>query len=142
MSAQAFGRAEPDRDLQGTGRVGRPRELARPSSSAATQGIAVLTGLQEDFSWRSVAASAVGAAAGAAVAEYTKDALSLLPGAQDGFWKTLTTGTVSGFASGVTMAAMRSGKIDFLRIAADAFGNTLGNSIGEALKPASWSRRR
>jgi YD repeat-containing protein len=107
-------------------------------SSAATQGLAVLTGLQEDFSWASVAASAVGAAVGAAVAEGTGNLLDMA-GAKDGFWKDLTAGTVSGFASGVTMAAMRGGKIDFLRIAADAFGNTLGNSIGEALKPDSWS---
>ncbi len=97
-------------------------------SSAATQGIAVLTGLQKDFSWRSVAASAVGATAGAAAGDFAGGVLKDLE-VEDKFTKALVTGTISGFAAGATTAAMRGGRIDVIRVAADAFGNALANSV-------------
>ena len=102
-------------------------------SNAATQGIAYATELQDDFNWRTVAASAVGAAVGAAAADLTQGALKVLPGAADNFWKELTSGTVSGFASGVTVAAVQGGRIDYLQIATNAFGSTLANSMVAAV---------
>ena len=110
--------------------------------SSLTQGIAVATGLQQSFSWRSVAASAVGAGVGAAVG----DALggNYLPADQagpvrpeafsglGGFGSAVARGTVSGFAAGLATSALRGGKISVTQVATDAFGNALGDSIAAA----------
>lgn len=110
--------------------------------SSLTQGIAVATGLQQSFSWRSVAASAVGAGVGAAVG----DALGgdYLPADQagpvrpeafsglGGFGSAVARGTVSGFAAGLATSALRGGKISVTQVATDAFGNALGDSVAAA----------
>jgi hypothetical protein len=73
--------------------------------SAASQGIAVVTGLQEKFSWKSVAASAVGAGVGAAVG----DALGMnAPGFRNlRFGEQFGKRLVTGLAAGTATAAMR-----------------------------------
>jgi len=91
-------------------------------SSVLTQGIGSVLGLQESFSWRGVAASAVGAGVGYA----TNAALGNSLG--NGF-NGLARSTVSGIAGGVASQKISNGKIDFVRVAADAFGNALGNSL-------------
>ncbi|WP_070273195.1 DUF6531 domain-containing protein, partial [Duganella sp. HH101] len=88
-------------------------------SNAISQGVGVVTGLQPSFSWRNVAASAVGSMAGSA-AGY---------GAASVFGADLATATTSGFAAGVVASAMRGGKINAAQIATDAFGNALGSSL-------------
>ena len=97
-------------------------------SNAATQGIGVLFHLQKDFSWRAVAQAAVGAGVGAAVSQAMDGALNYNKGFN--FGKSLVSSTVSSFASGVAVQAMRGGRIDVLNVAADAFGNALGDSLG------------
>lgn len=100
-------------------------------SSAATQGIAVAVGLQDHFSWSSVAASAVGAGVGAAVAEGVNSAMNYNPRNFD-FGKSLVSGTLSSIAAGATTAALRGGRASMTQVAVDAFGNALGQSIAES----------
>ncbi|AXW18982.1 hypothetical protein CJO85_07415 [Ralstonia solanacearum] len=98
--------------------------------SVATQGIAVAVGLQDHFSWQSVAASAVAGGVGAAVGGMAGSALAgsgLSAGVQRA-----VAGTVAGLAAGTTAAVMRGGRVEIAQIAADAFGNALGSSLAEA----------
>jgi len=96
-------------------------------SSTLSQGIGVATGLQESFSWRSVAASAVGAGVGQAVGPVFGDAFGNTAAGQ--FGARLATGLVAGTAA----AAMRGGKFTIQQVAVDAFGNALGNSIAQGI---------
>ncbi len=91
--------------------------LRAVQTSALTQGIAVVTGLQKSFNWKGVAASAVGAGVGAAVGRELGD----------GFAGRLATGLIAGAAT----AVMRGGRISAQQIAVDAFGNALGLSIAD-----------
>ncbi len=97
--------------------------------SVATQGIAVAVGLQEHFSWQSVAASAVAGGVGAAVGGMASGALAG-SGLNAGVQRVLA-GTVAGIAAGTTAAVMRGGRVEIAQIAADAFGNALGNSLAQ-----------
>lgn len=96
-------------------------------SNALTQGIGVATGLQDQFSWTGVAAAAVGAGVGAAVGGQIGKGIAGAIG--NDFGAKLVTGTIAGIASGVTVAVLRGGRVSISQIAADAFGNALGNSI-------------
>ncbi|MDQ0072702.1 YD repeat-containing protein [Variovorax boronicumulans] len=100
-------------------------------SSAVTQGIGVATGLQNKFSWRSVAASAVGAGVGAAVS----GPASSIFGPSD--FGQFATRFASGLAGGLTTAALRGGKISVTQVATDAFGNALGSSLAESFGQTS-----
>jgi hypothetical protein len=110
-----------------------------------SQGIGVATGLQESFSWRAVAASAVGAGIGQAVGGALNNNASALGPVQPAFSSlgnvggTFARGLVSGLAAGAAANVVMSkgGKIDLTRVAADAFGNALGNSIvGQLSQPS------
>lgn len=111
-------------------------------ANSLTQGIAVATGLQSSFNWKSVAASAVGAGVGAAVGQAlggdylpAGQAGPVRPGAFSGlgdFGERLARGTVSGFAAGVATAAMRGGKVAVQQIATDAFGNVIGDALARS----------
>ncbi|WP_440534032.1 Ig-like domain repeat protein [Variovorax sp. YR566] len=106
------------------------RVIQQAAGNAITQGIAVATGLQSSFSWRSVAASAVGAGVGQAVGPVIGDAFGKAFGDNAGsaFAARLTTGLIAGSAA----AAMRGGKVAYQQVAIDAFGNALGDSIAAA----------
>lgn len=91
--------------------------------NALTQGVAVATGLQDRFSWKSVAASAVGAGVGAAVSGAIGSSLGSSAGGQ------FATRAISGFAAGMTTAALSGGRVSATQVAIDAFGNALGESI-------------
>ena len=95
-------------------------------SSALTQGVGSVVGLQESFSWRSVAATAVGAGVGYAANAAIGNSLG-------NAFNGLARGTVSGIAAGAATQKISNGKIDLVRVAADAFGNALGNSFVSAL---------
>jgi hypothetical protein len=109
-------------------------EYARASVTAAagnaiTQGVAVATGLQDKFNWRSVAASAIAAPAAQYIAGQLSGPLtkSLDLGA---FGSKVADGMVRGVVGqGVRMLVTRQGKMDYASIAADAFGNAFGDSI-------------
>jgi hypothetical protein len=99
--------------------------------NAASQGIAVVTGLQDKFSWKSVAASAVGAGVGAAVGPALGGAFESAFGRNAGsaFAARLATGLIAG----TTAAAMRGGKVAIQQVATDAFGNIIGASLAGAM---------
>ncbi|MDQ0045676.1 LysM peptidoglycan-binding domain-containing protein [Variovorax boronicumulans] len=95
-------------------------------TGAVTQGISVATGLQSSFSWRGVAASAVGAGVGSAVGDVVGPVFG------DSSFGQFATRATSGFAAGMTAAAMRGGRVSVTQVATDAFGNALGDSIAAA----------
>lgn len=98
-------------------------------SSIATQGVAVATGLQQQFKWSNVAAAGVGGAVGSAVGsalEGSKDFASVFTNQAV---RDVATRTISGFAAGVSSAILRGGRIQVTQIATDAFGNALGESL-------------
>jgi len=101
-------------------------------SNATTQGIAIATGLQNKFSWKSVVASAAGAGIGAAVAG---PASNLFGKSDLGQFATRLT---SGLAAGLTAAALKGGKVSVTQVATDAFGNALGESLADAM--GQWIR--
>ena len=109
-------------------------------ANAATQGVGVVTGLQDEFSWKQVAASAAGAGVGASVGQglYNAGAFNSLG---SDFATGLARGTVSGFAAGLTTSALRGGKISVAQVATDAFGNALGSSIAAANGQSSGNSR-
>ena len=102
-------------------------------SNLTTQAIGKITHAQEaPFSWRSVAAAGIAAQVG----EFVGDKLlenSIFSGAS-GFDK-FANRLVKNFASSTAAAVVHGGKISPVQIAVDAFGNALGSSLGEALKP-------
>lgn len=109
-------------------------------SNVVTQGIGNLTGLQKGFSWASVAASYAGAAVGNEVTSKLQgsDIFSSL-GRETA---KVAVASASGFAAGLTTAVMRGGKIAVARIATDAFGNALGSSLAENMRPTAEAPQR
>jgi len=106
--------------------------LRSATANALTQGVGVVTGLQDRFDWKSVAASAAGAAAGWGVS----NALGLidangakLPQAVEP--ELFAKAGLSGLAAGLTTAVARGGRISVQQVAADAFGNALGESLAQ-----------
>nr|WP_314623084.1 LysM peptidoglycan-binding domain-containing protein [uncultured Noviherbaspirillum sp.] len=98
-------------------------------ANAVTQGIGVATGLQEKFSWTSVAAAGIGSGVG----QLTGHALQNT--AFENVFGRYGVALASGFAGGAAAAVARGGRISVAQIAADAFGNAIGSSIAEA----NWS---
>jgi len=107
--------------------------LQSAASSAITQGLSVAVGLQDKFSWRQVAAAAVGGVAGQAVGNLVGPTLGKAFGEKGG---ELAKDTLAGFAGGVARTKVMGGKVDYVNIAADAFGNALGNAVGRAITNA------
>ena len=88
-------------------------------ANATKQGIGVLTGLQDKFDWKGVAASAAGAAAGQFLGK------ELASSNLDPF----AAATLRGFSAGVVTAAAGGGSISARQVAVDAFGTALGESL-------------
>lgn len=103
-------------------------------SNALTQGVSVAVGLQKEFNWTSVAASAVGAGVGHGMNEALglTDAAGKATTAYSGVDK-VARAAFSGFAAGTATAVARGGRVEVTQIATDAFGNALGSSIGEEM---------
>ncbi|HKE94009.1 MAG TPA: LysM peptidoglycan-binding domain-containing protein, partial [Povalibacter sp.] len=121
--------------LGGSGLTESLRELGGDALSAATnnaitQGLGVLTDLQDSFSWRDVALSAVAAPVAAQA--------GIQAGRLTSRFGTSTAGFASQFAGGVSGSLVRAafgGKVDTTTILVDAFGNALGNSIVDRMSP-------
>ncbi|WP_395689816.1 LysM peptidoglycan-binding domain-containing protein [Caenimonas koreensis] len=96
-------------------------------ANVITQGVAVVTGLQKSFNWKSVAASAVGAGVGQAVGSTFNQAFGDFGGR-----------VATGLAAGTAAAVMRGGKISVQQVAVDAFGNALGGSLSSQ-SSSSWT---
>jgi YD repeat-containing protein len=97
------------------------------AGSLISQGADVALGLQQHFDWAAVAAAAVGAGvtAGADVE------MNYNPQQNFDFGKSFAAAAAGSVASGVTGAALDGGHISVGQIAADAFGNALGQSLGQ-----------
>lgn len=97
------------------------------ATAAGTYAGQAASGQNPSFSWRSVAASAVTSWLTRQAAPYMSSAI--------GADSTFTKGIIEGITGGVVSAAVRSAngetlrKNDYVSIAADAFGNALGNKI-------------
>jgi hypothetical protein len=119
-------------------------------SNAISQGIGVVTGLQEKFSWTGVAAAGVGAGVGQAVSKalaggfvevndptgmantVTVPANPVFGGlGQSG--EAFMRGALSGLAGGTAAALARGGRVSMNQIATDAFGNALGNYMADEM---------
>jgi len=100
------------------------------ASNIASQGLGSVTGLQNGFNWRGVAAAGVGATAGSWLNNnIPKD------------FNEIIRNTAVGFGAGVAAAATRGGKIAVTQIATDAFGNALGSALAEQMQPAPTTAR-
>jgi YD repeat-containing protein len=106
-----------------------------------TQGLAVVTHLQDDFSWRSVGS----AAAAAGVSSYVGGMRTpgMIADAIDGtvlndqFAAGLVRQTIAGTAGTVTQQWLNTGRVDVRGAALGAFGSALGTSLVETLKASS-----
>ena len=102
------------------------------SSSAISQGLGVITGLQQSFSWRALATAAVsggfGATLGRSLGSSISGALKGAGQALEEFGERLG----SGFVGGLAGSAVGGRGIDLGTVARDAFGNALGNSLARA----------
>lgn len=102
-------------------------------ANVATQGIAIVTGLQDQFNWRAVAASAAGAGVGAEVGSYL--AANLTPGLAEATSQGLAafgSRVATGLTAGTVASVMKGGRVSMQQVATDAFGNALGESIAGA----------
>jgi hypothetical protein len=110
-------------------------------NTAVNQGLRVAVGLQSSFNWRMVAASALGAFAGAVVgdaigaAQYGEEQFAGLR--QDEPWKlnqdfgnNFAREFGSGLVRNVVTTAVSGGKLNAVNLVSDAFGNALGTAIG------------
>ncbi len=103
--------------------------------NALSQGVGVVTGLQDKFDWRGVAASAVGSVVGLGVGKAVSGAVGSSPLGQ------FVTRFISGLAAGATASLVRGGRIYAQQVAMDAFGNALGESIvASSQSGVDWSK--
>jgi len=102
--------------------------------NALTQGVAVVTGLQDHFDWAGVAASAVGAGVGYGVSSVVGPALAGSP------MGNFAARALTGLAAGAAVNAMRGGKVSIQQVATDAFGNALGGSFVDMMQQPSDNR--
>lgn len=107
--------------------------------SVISQGVGVATGLQQKFSWKSVAASALGAAVGDRVGQKLNEN-NIFSGAFGEAGGDIARATVVGLAAGATASITSGGRINLVRIATDAFGNALGDSIVDGMQPTPAAR--
>ncbi|MET3517893.1 YD repeat-containing protein, partial [Pseudacidovorax sp. 1753] len=104
--------------------------------NTVTQGIAVATGLQKSFDWKGVAASALSGGIGQGL----NAAMGYAPGQVAGLTAPANAITdfdlgrslVSGLGGSIVGNAARGGKLNAASIAADAFGNVIGDSLAAA----------
>lgn len=110
--------------------------------SVVTQGLAVAVGLQDHFSWMQVATAAASSAVGSLASNAANDAMGYNPQKGFDFTKSLISGTAAGIAAGTTAAVMRGGRVQVEQIAADAFGNALGQSLASNATSASSTQEQ
>ncbi|MBR8405473.1 hypothetical protein [Burkholderia cenocepacia] len=105
--------------------------------SAATQGIGVVTGLQERFDWKGVAASAIASGVGYGVGEQVgKTVIGAGVGADLGRF---ASGVAGGLSAGVASTLVRGGSLgrNIGAIAADAVASTVGNMVLDNVQAGS-----
>ncbi|WKB56040.1 LysM peptidoglycan-binding domain-containing protein [Eleftheria terrae] len=120
-----------------------------------TQGLAVATGLQKKFDWRGVAASALGSAAGYGIADaigsaqygndwdkrFTDVSARAMIGNDIGGG--FVRSAVSSLVNGGVRSAVQGYRPNWAAVAAESFGNSLGDAITEGIaRRASQQRTR
>jgi hypothetical protein len=117
------------------------------ASSAVTQGIGVVTGLQDKFSWAAVAAAGVGAGVGqfaasklggAVGSQYTNAGGDLMERARATFSNTLGSSMAGGIANAATRSLIDGS--DFGDNIAAALPDIIGSAIGGALVGANSTK--
>jgi YD repeat-containing protein len=115
---------------------------------------AVAQGLQGRWNWRSIAASAIGSAAGYVAGQAggaaadslfaeTKMVGSVATQVTPAFARALTSGTAAGIAQNLTMQSFQGGKLNYGAIVADAFGNAFGQSVAaSSTTPTSQEQKQ
>jgi hypothetical protein len=96
-------------------------------ANALTQGIAVVVGVQDHFSWRDVAISAVATPIASKTGKLVNGTSNTSP-----FMSQFTAG-----ATGSLVRGAFGGRIDTATVLADAFGNALGNSVVDRMSHPS-----
>jgi YD repeat-containing protein len=104
------------------------------AANALSQGVSLLVGVQEEFDWASIAKTAIGA-------PMSQSAGADLGRAFGGGFAGDVAGRMAGnFINEIVYAVFSKGKVDYVNVVGDAFGNALGNSIvGRTNKPGSAS---
>ncbi|RKP48432.1 LysM peptidoglycan-binding domain-containing protein [Trinickia fusca] len=127
--APALGKIAPGLGITGDG----VQALAERAvlGSVMSQGIEVATGLQHSFNWVGVAAAAAGAAVGGEVADGLKG--SAFVNALGSAGSTVSQ-TLQGIASGTTVSLVQGGRVNLEQVAADSFGNALGQDLVDHMK--------
>src|SRR5882672_4263876 len=97
--------------------------LRAAARNVVTQGLGVITGAQEHFDWKSVAVSAIAAPI---ISKVSSTVGTALGGDNVGKFVGSMAGTI---AAGAIRQLVYGGKADYASIAADAFGNALGDSF-------------
>jgi len=116
--------------------IGLPAAAMRAATAnVLTQGIGLITGLQDRFDWKSVAARAAGGAVGGYVGEQIKG--STLFNDWNKRAADFARGTIRGFAAGTAAAIAQGGRISIQQVATDALGNALGVLLAGPAKQ-SW----
>ena len=118
--------------------VGEYAQLAIDAgvSSIVTQGIGVVTGLQDHFSWNAVAMAAVAAPLAVAAGKEVDPNFGV-KGYSPGFGASLASSAASGLGT-LAVSSLVGGKIQPQSVLADAFGNALGNSLAQVLSSAIY----
>ncbi|WP_167285124.1 putative Ig domain-containing protein [Marilutibacter alkalisoli] len=134
MATAGLGAAIQGGQLGTLGKTLNDATWARAAATAVTGNVTSYAasralGMEASFSWRSVAASAVSAA----ISTKLGDAMGLNPtpdvGGSGSFWKDMGNGLIGGTVGLHTRRAFGFGDdINYRNIAADAFGNALGNA--------------
>ncbi|OXI15699.1 LysM peptidoglycan-binding domain-containing protein [Burkholderia sp. AU15512] len=105
--------------------------------SVATQGIGVVTGLQDRFDWKGVAASAIASGVGYGVGEQVGK-VAIGAGASTAMAR-FASGVTGGLSAGVASTLVRGGSLgrNIGAIAADAVASTVGNMVASNVQAAS-----
>jgi len=118
-------------------------------NNVVNQGVNILTGQQKQFSWSGLAISALGAAASYGIDK----AFGVTPTQEVGQFKSFSSSldgknfewgnfarsvgselTKSAARQAITIAVNKSGKMNWEQVAADGFGNAIGNAIVDQAK--------
>jgi YD repeat-containing protein len=99
------------------------------AGAAISQGVGVVLGVQKSFNWAGVAAAAVAAP----IATYVGGAVgTAVAGATNPMIGRIAGNFVGGLINQVAYQSVTNGKLNFAAIAADSFGNALGNGVVES----------
>ncbi|WP_175875910.1 LysM peptidoglycan-binding domain-containing protein [Burkholderia sp. BCC0097] len=104
--------------------------------SVATQGIGVVTGLQDRFDWKGVAASAIASGVGYGVGEQVGK-VAIGAGASTAMAR-LASGVTGGLSAGVASTVVRGGSLS--RNIGDIVADTVGNMVVDRIQGASVAK--